>query len=133
ARTLLLSISEISSERWSAGRSRRANIQPSIERNWEYAVMRAWACVVQRDLQISAVLDDIASGRPAIYSTFLSYDEVAHHSGVERPETLQTLRRLDHELDRIARAAAEAPRPYRVVVLSDHGQSQGATFLQRYG
>jgi hypothetical protein len=26
-----------------------------------------------------------------------------------------------------------APRPYRLVVLSDHGQSQGATFLQRYG
>jgi hypothetical protein len=30
-------------------------------------------------------------------------------------------------------AAADAPRPYRLVVLSDHGQSQGATFLQRYG
>ena len=28
---------------------------------------------------------------------------------------------------------ADAPRPYRLVVLSDHGQSQGATFLQRYG
>ncbi|HSP36481.1 MAG TPA: hypothetical protein VLR26_01880, partial [Frankiaceae bacterium] len=26
-----------------------------------------------------------------------------------------------------------APRPYEFVVLSDHGQSQGATFLQRYG
>ena len=26
-----------------------------------------------------------------------------------------------------------APRPYELVVLSDHGQTQGATFLQRYG
>lgn len=33
-------------------------------------------------------------------------------------------------LEQVARAA---PRPYRFVVLSDHGQSQGATFLQRYG
>jgi hypothetical protein len=29
-------------------------------------------------------------------------------------------------------AASRAPRPYQFVVLSDHGQSQGATFLDRY-
>ncbi len=34
---------------------------------------------------------------------------------------------------RIATACAEAPRPYRLVVLSDHGQSQGETFRDRYG
>ena len=34
---------------------------------------------------------------------------------------------------RIAAAVEHAPRPYRLVVLSDHGQSQGATFRQRYG
>ncbi len=133
ARTLLLSICEITGERWSAGRARRADVQPSIHRGWEYAVMRAWACVVQLDLQISAVLDDVAAGRPAIYTTFLAYDEVAHHSGVERPETLATLRKLDREIARVAKAAEHAPRPYKVVVLADHGQSQGATFLQRYG
>jgi hypothetical protein len=27
----------------------------------------------------------------------------------------------------------EAPRPYQIAVLSDHGQSKGATFRQRYG
>ena len=133
ARTILRSVAELFSERCSAVKSRRANIQPSIHRGWEYAVMRAWATVVQLDLQISAVLDDIAAGRPAIYTTFLAYDEVAHHSGVERPETLATLRKLDREISRLARASQHAPRPYRVVVLSDHGQSQGATFLQRYG
>ena len=36
--------------------------------------------------------------------------------------------------DRPRRSApADAPRPYRLVVLSDHGQSQGDTFLDRYG
>ena len=46
---------------------------------------------------------------------------------------LDTLRRLDHELARLARAAEQVARPYRFVVLSDHGQSQGATFRTRYG
>jgi len=68
-----------------------------------------------------------------VYADFVGYDEVAHHSGVERHESLEALRRLDRELARIERAAAEAPRPYRIVVLSDHGQSLGATFKQRYG
>ncbi len=31
------------------------------------------------------------------------------------------------------KAAEGAPRPYKFIVLSDHGQSLGATFLQRYG
>jgi hypothetical protein len=43
------------------------------------------------------------------------------------------LSRVDRQIGRIEAALADAPRPYRLVVLSDHGQSQGATFLQRYG
>ena len=76
---------------------------------------------------------DIARGRPAVYATFASYDEVAHHSGLERADTLEALRKLDERFGRIQRMAAQAPRPYHVVVLSDHGQTQGATFLQRNG
>jgi hypothetical protein len=73
------------------------------------------------------------AGRPVAYTTFLAYDEVAHHSGIERADTLATLRQVDRQIGRIAAAAQHAPRPYRLVVLSDHGQSQGATFLDRYG
>jgi hypothetical protein len=79
------------------------------------------------------VLGDLYAGRPVVYTTFLAYDEVAHHSGIERPDTLAVLRSVDREIARIARAAADAPRRYELVVLADHGQSQGATFLQRYG
>src|SRR6478609_3726462 len=95
--------------------------------------MRSYATVIQLDLQVAAVTADVLAGRPVVYTTFLAYDEVAHHSGVERPDTLAVLRRVDAAIERIAAAAAFAPRPYRLVVLSDHGQSQGATFLQRYG
>ncbi len=94
--------------------------------------MRAFGTVIQLDLQVAAVTADVLGGRPVVYTTFLAYDEVAHHSGVERPETLAVLRRVDRAIARIAAAVEHAPRPYRLVVLADHGQSQGATFLQRY-
>jgi hypothetical protein len=68
-----------------------------------------------------------------VYATFSSYDEVAHHSGLERADTLEALRKLDQQFGRIDRARRYAPRPYEIVVLSDHGQTQGATFKQRNG
>src|SRR3954451_6074113 len=132
-RTLVLLIQEVISELRSAAQQRRLDVQPRIKRGFVYALMRAWATVIQRDLQVSAVIADMYAGRPVTYTTFLAYDEVAHHSGIERPETLLTLRRCDRQVARIAAAARLAPRPYRLVVLSDHGQSQGATFLDRYG
>jgi hypothetical protein len=72
-------------------------------------------------------------GRPAVYATFSSYDEVAHHSGLERADTLAALRKLDEQFSRIEAACRYAPRPYKIIVLSDHGQTQGATFKQRNG
>jgi len=86
-----------------------------------------------RDLTVNAVISDMFHGRPAIYATFASYDEVAHHSGLERPDTLEALRKLDEQFGRVERARRYAPRPYQIVVLSDHGQTQGATFKQRNG
>ena len=90
-------------------------------------------CVAVRDLVVHGVLTDMMAGRPAVYATFASYDEVAHHSGLERADTLEALRKLDQQFGRIDRARRYAARPYEIVVLSDHGQTQGATFLQRNG
>jgi len=133
ARTFVLALAEIARERHAALRQRRDDVQPRIHRSRGYALARAWATVVQLDLQVATVVGDVLAGRPAIYTTFLAYDEVAHHSGIERPDTLAVLRQVDRQIARVAAATADAPRPYRLVVLSDHGQSQGATFLQRYG
>ena len=133
ARTLLLSLVDIVRERSAAAYQRRADVRPRIARPRMYAVVRAWATVIQLDLQIAAVVGDMLAGRPVVYTTFLAYDEVAHHSGIERPDTLEVLRRVDRQIARVRQAAGEAPRPYRLVVLSDHGQSQGETFLDRYG
>jgi hypothetical protein len=79
------------------------------------------------------VLEDMHRGVPVIYVDLVGYDEVAHHAGPERPEALDAITEADRQIGILARAAASTPRPYHVIVLSDHGQSQGATFRQRYG
>jgi uncharacterized membrane protein YvlD (DUF360 family) len=131
-RTVVLGVSEVLRELRDAWRQRRLDVQPRIKRGVGYAFVRAWATVIQRDLQVYSVIADMYSARPVIYTTFLAYDEVAHHSGIERAETLAVLRQVDRDIGRIAAAARRARRPYRLVVLSDHGQSQGATFRDRY-
>jgi uncharacterized membrane protein YvlD (DUF360 family) len=133
SRTILLSVADVCIELWYAAQQRRRDIEPRIRRTLSYAPVRAWATVVQRDLQVAAVIGDMFAGRPVVYTTFLGYDEVAHHSGIERLDTLNVLRRIDRQIERIEAAGEAAPRPYQFVVLSDHGQSQGATFSQRAG
>jgi len=120
-------------ERRAAARQRRRGVLPRIDRDRTYAAVRAWATAIQLDLQVAAVVGDVLDGRPVIYTTFLAYDEVAHHSGIERSDTLEVLAKVDRQIGRIESVLPHAPRPYELVVLSDHGQSQGATFLQRYG
>jgi hypothetical protein len=85
-----------------------------------------------RDLNVAALLADIVEGVPVAYATFVGYDEVAHHSGITEPDAFAVLQLLDEQLERLERAILQAPRPYHLVVLSDHGQTQGRPFRQRY-
>jgi hypothetical protein len=132
-RALVLFVWEVILEVTASARQRRRDVQPHGHRGGLYPFMRAAMCVVVRDLIVYGVLTDMMKGRPAIYATFSSYDEVAHHSGLERADTLEALRKLDEQFGRIDRARRYAPRPYQIVVLSDHGQTQGTTFKQRNG
>jgi uncharacterized membrane protein YvlD (DUF360 family) len=132
-RTLMLLFWEVVLEVSASGRARRRGVLPRGHRGGYYPLLRGTLCVFVRDLIVYGVLQDMMKGRPAIYATFSSYDEVAHHSGLERADTLEALRKLDQQFERIAQARVYAPRPYEIVVLSDHGQTQGATFKQRNG
>jgi uncharacterized membrane protein YvlD (DUF360 family) len=132
-RVLVLFFWEVSLEITAALRAARRDVRPRGHRGGIYPLMRAAMCVFVRDLVVFGVLSDMMHGRPAVYATFASYDEVAHHSGLQRADTLEALRKLDAQFGRIARARRYAPRPYEIVVLSDHGQTQGATFKQRHG
>jgi uncharacterized membrane protein YvlD (DUF360 family) len=132
-RALVLFGWEVILEWLAALRAKRRDVHPRGHRGGLYPFMRAAMCVIVRDLIVYGVLTDMMRGRPAVYATFSSYDEVAHHSGLERADTLEALRKLDQQFGRIDRARRYGPRPYEIVVLSDHGQTQGATFKQRNG
>jgi uncharacterized membrane protein YvlD (DUF360 family) len=132
-RTFVLGLWEVLLELVAAKRQERRDVLPRGHRGGIYPLLRAGMCVFVRDLVVFSVLQDMFGGAPAVYATFASYDEVAHHSGLERADTLEALRKLDQRFGLIERARRYAPRPYEIVVLSDHGQTQGATFRQRNG
>lgn len=132
-RTIALSIVEIIRELNEARRQRLRQVEPRIARGWPFPLLRAGACVVLRDLSVGVVLEEMYRGVPVAYVDFVGYDEIAHHAGPERPEAIDQLAEVDRQIGLLARAAPHAGRDYRFIVLSDHGQSQGATFAQRFG
>ncbi len=132
-RILLLAIGDIVAERRAARRSRRSGVQPAMHRGGVYPLLRAATTVVLAEITYAMLLSDIERGVPSVYVDLVGYDEVAHHSGIAAAESIEILRRTDDQLERLLTTLDTAPRPYFVVVLADHGQTQGATFEQRCG
>ena len=98
-----------------------------------YPGVRAATNIFMRDIATSMVIQDIVRGVPGVYVTYLGYDEIAHHSGPHTSDAQKALRGLDKQIRRVLHAVENlAPRPYHLFVLSDHGQSIGWTFNQRY-
>ena len=133
SRTFGLYFAEIVREFFQAGRQRVKNIQPRIHRGFKYALVRGGTNVFLQEAGAFMVASDMLRGLSSVYCTFFAYDEVAHHSGIDRSDSFKVLHKLDQMIARLERVAADAPRPYHLIVLSDHGQSQGATFRQRFG
>lgn len=136
SRTLLLFLWDIILEKRQYRNARKNNIQPILEkehRGGVYPLIRAVMTVIMRELNIYTLIGDIFAGRPSAYATFVGYDEIAHHSGILDPGAFDILRKLDQQFYRISSSLPQAPRPYYLVILSDHGQTGGSTFRQRYG
>lgn len=134
-RSVILSFCDMAVELFEGYRQRVLNFQPRIDRLKKgYPLLRAVANVFLRDLGSHMVMLDVLRGVPAIYMTWVGYDEVAHHAGPDTPDALSTLRAFDKEIRKVSEAiVSKAPRPYDLIVLADHGQAAGATFRQRYG
>ncbi len=129
-RSLILSVAEMVKEIFQARRQVSQNVTPRIKRHGSYVLLRAMTNVLMRDLQTTIVIQNMTKGVNSLYVDYLDYDEVAHHAGMARPESLASLRGLDWVVGILDRARQFAPREYELILVSDHGQSQGPTFKQ---
>ncbi|WP_241235518.1 phage holin family protein [Streptomyces sp. KPB2] len=132
-RTAMSFVAEVCREIGQSTRARLHKVRPRVSRGGLYPLVRAFATVVERDVVVAAVMGDMLAGRTSVYADLVAYDEVAHHSGPGSRDAAKVLQRLDRALALIENVAEHAPRSYRIVVLSDHGQSPGETFRARYG
>lgn len=135
ARVLVLSALDIILEVRSRYRQWRQNIQPRLNRRGlKYLVARAGANVILREISTYILVGDVIAGdKDVVYSTYFGYDEIAHHCGITDDESFYALQKIDHRISRIFAAQKYSKRPYYLCVLSDHGQTNGATFKQRFG
>ena len=110
------------------------NIQPRLRQKISYPAVRAGANVVLREIATEILASEIFRGEiDTAYATYMGYDEVAHHSGVEDDDVWSVLKQIDVQFSRLTSTIEMNDRDYKLVILSDHGQSKGATFKQRYG
>ena len=133
-RVIVLFIWEVFVEVKSQIMHRIRNVRPRLNRNIIYATIRAGANVLLREIATETLIGNIMKGDiNSAYASYVGYDEVAHHSGVKDSDVWNVLRQIDLQFNRLEKAVKTSKRPYKFVVLSDHGQSNGSTFKQRYG
>jgi uncharacterized membrane protein YvlD (DUF360 family) len=126
-------ITAVITEYFQARRQRVRDVKPRIGRGMPFPFLKASTTTIMRDMTVDLIIGEMGRGTPIIYADYLGYDEVAHHAGPERPESMDQLDRVDRMMRSLARAAEDAPRPYHFILVSDHGQTQGAPFEDRYG
>ena len=134
ARIMCLFLSEIILEIISQIKHRLKNIQPRIKRGIAYIPTRAATNVFMREINTSTLIGDMmVADIDVAYSTYLGYDEIAHHSGVRDEDSWYALKGMDKQIKRLINTNRYNPRKYQFVIQSDHGQTNGATFKQRFG
>lgn len=134
ARIVALFLGDMVREIWSQITHSLRDVKPRIKRGIVYIPTRAATNVFMREINTSTLIGDMMIGDIDVaYSTYLGYDEIAHHSGVRDSDAWIALRQMDRQIKHLIDANKYSPRDYQFVIQSDHGQTNGATFTQRYG
>ena len=132
ARMIVQSVLEYLLEEWErliGEISRRVTHSEGI-----FPFIRILSNVIIRELQTMAILLDVYLGVPIIYSTYMQYDELAHHFGPSSRQALADLQRTDARINEIWRMARIAGgRQYDLVILSDHGMTPARSYRVRFG
>ncbi len=133
-RTIALFLWDLVLEIFSRIRQRVKNTNPRLKKGFVYLFVRPGANVFMREVTTLSIVGDVIAGHAdVLYATYYGYDEIAHHNGIKDRDVFTALRQLDKQFKRIESACKFASRDYVHVILSDHGQTNGATFKQRYG
>ena len=99
-----------------------------------FPLIRIFCNVILREMQTFGVISEVYAGTPRIYTTYSGYDEIAHHFGPESWPALKNLVYIDRRIGEIIRAVDHVPgADYLLVILSDHGQTPGYPFQNRFG
>ena len=134
ARIVVLLIEDMIHEIYSQLKHKLLDIRPRISRGIAYIPTRAGTNVFMREINTETLIGDMMIGDIDVaYSTYLGYDEIAHHSGVRDEDAWFALKGMDKQIKRLLNGNKYSPREYQFVIQSDHGQTNGATFKQRYG
>jgi uncharacterized membrane protein YvlD (DUF360 family) len=127
-------INEVIKEWWQASAQRRRKDKYMVKmRGFAYSFLRGFMGPVLQDLVTYTVISDVLRGLPAVYALYAGYDDLSHFAGMTAPESFEALHEVDRYFARIENAVKIAPRPYHIVILSDHGQSLGPTFEAAHG
>jgi hypothetical protein len=132
ARMVVQSVLEWLREEWE--RARGEIVGRVTHSEGIFPLIRIFSNVIVRELQTMAILLDVYLGVPIIYSTFMQYDELAHHFGPSSRSALADLRRTDSRISEIWRMArVVGGRGYDLVILSDHGMTRSESYRVKFG
>jgi uncharacterized membrane protein YvlD (DUF360 family) len=110
------------------------NDRPQLKFSLRRVAQKALANSFLRDLSFFWLKQDMVRGVPVIYSNFVGYDDVAHHSGPDTYEAQISLSAFDRRLRKLRRRAGwQSPIRYEIVLLSDHGQTPSIPYRILYG
>src|SRR4051812_39853355 len=120
-------------ECWQALRQNIEKVVPRTQRAGKFCLQGAGSVVIARDATTWGVVLGMYRAQPVIFCNYLGYDEVGHYAGPETKDAMASLPGIDRQIRQIQQAAREAPRPYQLVVFSDHGMTTGHLFKRVYG
>ena len=110
------------------------DVHPRGHRGGKYPFVRAGVGVVVRDLTVNAVISDMFHGPARDLRDLRELRRGRAPFRARAPGHARGAAQARRAVrPRSSARARYAPRPYEIVVLSDHGQTQGATFKQRNG
>ena len=105
ARIIALFLADIIREIWSQITHSIRNVRPRIKRGIAYIPTRAATNVFMREINTSTLIGDMMVGDVDVaYSTYLGYDEIAHHSGVRDSDAWFALRAMDQQIKHLTDA-----------------------------